>query len=221
MELLHTAHIPAGDGPHPAVIALHGWGASAHDLIGLAPILQGGQAVVLCPQGPIQVPIAQGVVGCGWFPLSEGRDPDPEEFATGARLIREFVDAAMDHYPIDPSRVVLLGFSQGGVMGYDLFLRQPEKFAGLAALSSWLPPELSKGLGVDASHGGRPVLVMHGSDDPMIPVDRARESRDALLPYGLDVTYREHEMGHEIKPEALRDLIVWLNDKCFQRIQLA
>lgn len=221
MDLLHTAHVPAGEGPFPAVIALHGWGASAHDLIGLAPILQGGQALVLCPQGPVNIPIEQGVAGCGWFPLAQGREPDPEEFATGARLVREFIDAALDAYPIDESRVALLGFSQGGVVGYDLFLRQPERFAGLAALSTWLPPELSKGLAVDPSHKGRPVLVLHGTDDPMIPVDRAHDSRDALLPYGLDVTYREHPMGHEINPEALRDLIVWMRDKVFQRIQLA
>ena len=53
MELLYTAHVPAGDGPLPTILLLHGWGASAHDLIGLAPILHGGRALVLCPQGPV------------------------------------------------------------------------------------------------------------------------------------------------------------------------
>ncbi len=118
--------------------------------------------------------------------------------------------------------MALLGFSQGGVMGYDLFLRDPERYAGLAALSTWLPPVLQSSLGGSGDgHQGRPVLVMHGTEDPMIPVDRARESRDALLPFGLDVSYREHEMGHEIRPEALRDLITWFEDKVFRRIQLA
>ena len=56
MELLHTAHVPAGDGPFPTLVALHGWGASAHDLLGLAPWLLGGEALVLCPQGEVRVP---------------------------------------------------------------------------------------------------------------------------------------------------------------------
>ena len=47
MKLMHTAHIPAGDGPFPTIIALHGWGASAHDLLGLAPLLHGGRVFVM------------------------------------------------------------------------------------------------------------------------------------------------------------------------------
>ena len=63
MKLLHTAHVPAGDGPFPTIIALHGWGASAHDLFGLAPILDAGRSLVLCPQGPVPVQTGPGAVG--------------------------------------------------------------------------------------------------------------------------------------------------------------
>ena len=56
MDLFHTLQHPAGPGPHPTIIALHGWGANAHDLFGLAPHLLGGEALVVCPQGPIEVP---------------------------------------------------------------------------------------------------------------------------------------------------------------------
>ena len=59
MELLHTAYVPAGDGPFPTILALHGWGASAQDLIGLAPLLHGGEALVVCPQGPVAFEIQQ------------------------------------------------------------------------------------------------------------------------------------------------------------------
>jgi len=57
--------------------------------------------------------------------------------------------------------------------------------------------------------------VIHGSSDPMIPVDRAQESRDRLLPLGVNLTYREFEMGHEISPDALRALLEWFEDKVF------
>jgi phospholipase/carboxylesterase len=221
MQLLHTAHVPEGDGPFPTIVAIHGWGASAHDLLGLAPILHGGRALVLCPQGPLALQIAPGMVGYGWFPIASGRPPDPLEFARGVRALDAFVDEASARYPVDRRHLVLLGFSQGGVLGYDLFLRGPERFAGLAALSSWLPPDLANAVQPADAHKGRPVLVMHGSEDPMIGVERGRESRDALLRFGVALTYREYPMGHEISPEALRALVEWLEEKVFGLIRLA
>lgn len=221
MELLHTAHVPEGDGPFPTIVAIHGWGASAHDLIGLAPILHRGRSLVLCPQGPLALQVAPGLLGYGWFPIPSGQPPDPLAFARGSRVLQEFVDDALARYPVDPRHLVLLGFSQGGVMAYDLFLRAPDRFAGLAALSSWLPAELAGAIRPTDAHKGRPVLVMHGTQDPMIGVERAHESRDALLPFGVSVTYREYEMGHEISPDALRALVQWLEEKVFGLIQLA
>jgi len=57
MRLIHTLYEPAGDGPHPTLIAMHGFGASALDLLGLAPYIADGRFMVICPQGPIEVPI--------------------------------------------------------------------------------------------------------------------------------------------------------------------
>ncbi len=221
MELLHTAHVPSGDGPFPTILALHGWGASAHDLIGLAPILNGGKCLVLCPQGPTAVEIGPNMVGYGWFPLSSGRPPDPEEFARGFQSLNHFVDQAFEHYPIDSNHFVLLGFSQGGVMAYEMMLREPERYAGLAALSSWLPQDLAAAHPPRPEHESKPVLVMHGTEDPMIPIERGRESRDTLLPYGVNISFREYPMGHEINPDALRALVEWLDDKVVNLIALA
>jgi len=219
MELLHTLHFPAGEGPFPTILALHGWGASAHDLLGLAPYLHGGQALVLCPQGPFGFEIGPGARGYGWFPLGE-RGLDPVEFRKGATALRAFVDEALARYPVERRKVVVLGFSQGGVMAYDLALREPGRFAGLAALSAWLPKPLSDSIPALPEHAGMPVLVQHGTADPMIEVARARESRDLLAARGVGLTYREYEMGHEIRPEALRDLVGWLEEKVLSPIQL-
>src|SRR6266478_164840 len=145
MNLLHTVYEPAGDGPHPTIIALHGWGASGMDLLGLAPYLAGGRFLVLCPQGRIEVPLGP-MVGYGWFPLTMGAPPDPAAFAAGVEDVRRFVDAALQRYAIDRNKLVLLGFSQGGVIAYALALAEPERFAGLAALSSWLPASLAQSL---------------------------------------------------------------------------
>lgn len=217
MNLLYTAHIPAGEGPFPAIIALHGWGASAHDLLGLAPILHDGKAIVLCPQGQVAVPFGGGQYGYGWFPLRTGAAPDVEAFRRGAEALRAFVNMALERYPIDPQRVVVAGFSQGGMMAYDLGLREPSRFAGVAALSSWFPPPLAEDLATLPEHEGFPVLILHGTRDDRIEVERARESREALRPFGVTLTYREFDMGHEIRQDALRVLLQWLDERAFKR----
>src|ERR1043166_8667894 len=76
MQLVHTIFEPAGEGPHPTILAFHGWGANAQDLLGLAPYLAGGRFLVICPQGPLEVPLGPHAMGYGWFPLTMGRPPD-------------------------------------------------------------------------------------------------------------------------------------------------
>jgi phospholipase/carboxylesterase len=214
-NLLYTAHVPAGEGPFPTLLLLHGWGASAHDLIGLAPLIHGGKALVLCPQGTVEIPIGGGARGYGWFPLSPGHPPDVEAFRRAAAMLREFVEASETRYPIDRRRTVVAGFSQGGMMAYDLGLREAGRVAGLIALSSWLPEQLAADLPRTPALEGFQVLVVHGRNDSMIPVERARESREILRSLGVTLTYREFDMDHEISPEALRLIQRWLDERVF------
>lgn len=217
MSLLYTAHVPAGDGPFPTVLALHGWGANAHDLLGLAPVLHGGNALVLCPQGPVSFPVGGGAYGYGWFPLVPGLAPEPGAFRRGVDALWEFLDGAEKRYPIDPHRLVVAGFSQGGAMAYALALEQPGRFSGAAALSSWFPAALAEQMPQQPGHADLPVLILHGTRDTMLEIHKARESRDNLRAYGVALTYREFEMGHEISREALRVFTGWLDDRAFYR----
>ena len=218
MELLHTMYEPAGDGPHPTIVALHGWGANGMDLLGLAPYFAEGQFLVLCPQGPVEVPLGP-MVGYGWFPLTLDAPPDPAALATGVDQARRFIDAAVSRYPVDRSKLVVLGFSQGGVIAYALALAEPERFAGLVALSSWLPPALVPTLPL-ASRAQLPTLVHHGTHDDLIDVSRGRESLEQLRRLQVPAAYREFEMGHETCGESLADLSTWLADKVLSPIVL-
>jgi phospholipase/carboxylesterase len=219
MNLLHTLYEPPGSGPHPTILALHGWGANALDLLGLSPYLAGGQFLVLCPQGPVEVPLG-GPLGYGWFPITSGAPPDPGAFQRSVDALRSFLDEAGRRYPIDARKVVALGFSQGGVLAYSLALAEPERFAGLVALSSWLPPQLAE----QSPAAGRdrlPTLIHHGTSDEVIPIERARESLEGLRRLGVPAVYREFAMGHEINAESLTDLTRWLSDKIVSPIILA
>jgi len=151
------------------------------------------------------------------FTILRRHEPtDVEAFRHAADLLRDFVRQVVVRYPIDPERIVLAGFSQGGMMAFDLAMREPARFAGLVALSTWFPPQLAEDVPKLPEHEGFPVLVLHGTRDDRIEVERARESREALRPYGVALTYREFDMGHEIRQDALKVILQWLDDKAFK-----
>jgi len=210
MDLLYTAHVPAGRGPFPTILALHGWGATAHDLIGLAPQIQQGEVVFLCPQGPVVLEPAPGQRAYGWFPLTGAGEVDLAAIVGARGVLEAFLEDALERYPIDPQRLVALGFSQGGVMAYDLALGRPERFAALVALSSWLPDAVLEGLPESDARDALPTLLIHGSQDPMISIENAQAARARLGELGIKAAWGEYEMGHEINPQALRDLLGWL-----------
>lgn len=213
MQLAHALFEPSGDGPHPTIFALHGWGANAQDLLGLAPYLAGGRFLTICPQGPLEVPLGERGVGYGWFPLTLGRPPDMPAILAARDGLRAFLDAALERYPIDRKKIVVLGFSQGGVMAYGLALAEPERFAAVAVLSSWLPKELAGLFSTKETNVLPPTLVQHGSLDELIEIARARESIEILRGLNPQVTYREYDMGHEINPQSLAELSAWLEEK--------
>ena len=213
MELIHTVYQPSGSGPFPAVLTLHGRGANAFDLLGLAPHLCNGRFLMICPQGPLEMPIGPEAVGYAWYPMSSGGPPDVEAILSSQRKLQAFLDQCLKAYPIDANKLVLLGFSQGGVMSYSLALADPQRFAALAVLSSWLPRELLQRLKVTQAVQSLPALVQHGSADPMIQVERAHSSVETLRGLRVPLTFREYPMGHEISSRSLADLSAWLEEK--------
>lgn len=221
MNLLHTVYEPSGDGPHPTLLTLHGWGANALDLLGLAPHLCGGAFLVICPQGPIRVPIGGATVGYGWFPITGAGPVNVPAVLEAREQVRAFLTDALQRYPIDQKKLALLGFSQGGVMAYGLGLGEPERYAGLAALSSWLPKDLLSIFPDVPATEQLPVLVQHGSQDELVDAGRARQSVELLRNVRVPLTYREYEMGHQINAESLRDLSNWLQEKVVSPIQLS
>ena len=181
--------------------------------MGLAPHLQGGRALVIAPQGPLAVPLdPEGRLhGNAWFPLTLTNPPTPQDVSQGITAARQFMDSAIEAYPVDRERIAILGFSQGGLIAYALALGQPERFKALVALSTWLPDDMNASLTADVSK--LPTWVQHGTKDEVIAVSRARDSRDKLEARNVPLTYREYEMGHEISADSLRDMIGWLDDK--------
>jgi len=220
LHLIHAIYEPQGGGPHPTILTLHGRGANALDLLGLAPYLCDGKFLLICPQGPLETPIGAGVTGYAWYPMTSGGPPDVAAILSARQKLHEFLVECFARYPIDPKKLVILGFSQGGVMAHALGLQSPERFAALVAMSSWLPQEvfdqpLSPGVET------LPTLVHHGSRDELINVDRAHRSVEKLREWRVPVTYREYDMGHEITQKSLNDLSAWLEEKVISSMEVA
>lgn len=219
MELIHTIYEPRGAGPHPTILTLHGRGANALDLLGLAPYLCKGKFLMICPQGPLETPIGPDAFGYAWYPMTMGGPPDIGAILSSRQMLQQFLDSCLQRYPIDAKKLVVLGFSQGGVMAYSLALSNPERFSGLAVLSSWLPRELIPEISINQEAVRvLPTLVQHGSADPMIQIQRAQDSVEQLRELRVPLTYREYDMGHEITPRGLSDLSAWLEEKVLSPI---
>jgi phospholipase/carboxylesterase len=212
MELIHTLYEPAGAGPHPVLFTFHGWGASALDLLGLAPYIADGRFIVICPQGPMEVPIGP-TRGFGRYPIRMGGPPDPDAIETAARSAGQFIDQALERYPINQRKIVLLGFSQGGTMAYRLAIANPSRYAALVAISTWFPPELKDQVKDAEALERLPTLVQHGRADDMIDIGRARTSVENLRALRVPLQFREYDCGHEITADGLMDLSKFLNDK--------
>ena len=220
MRLIHTVYEPAGDGPHPTIVAIHGFGASALDLLGLAPYIADGRFMVICPQGPMEVPIGP-TRGYAWFPIRMGAAPDRGAIDDANKIVTEFLNAALKKYPVDRKKLAVLGFSQGGMMACRLALRNPSRFAALVALSTYFPPELKDEVSDPAALEALPTLVEHGRADDMIDLARARASVETLRALKVPLTYREYDCGHEITAEGLRDLSSFLAAKVLEPLVTA
>ena len=217
MDLVHAVFEPAGDGPHPTILAMHGWGSNALDLMGLAPYIADGRCLTLCPQGPIEVAIGA-VNGYGWYQLQPGAPPDLEAMSSASEPLTRFLDAAVERYPIDRRKLVVMGFSQGGVMAYNLALRHPGRFAALVALSTWFPQELSELAHDRDTLAQLPAMVQHGRADDMIEITRARESVERLRALKIPLAYREYDCALEITVDGIRDLSKFLIEQVVQPV---
>jgi phospholipase/carboxylesterase len=169
--------------------------------------------MVICPQAPLKTPIGPESVGYAWYPMSMGGPPDVDAILASRQRLEVLVDECAQSYPVDPQKFAILGFSQGGVIAYSLALAKPNRFTALAVLSSWLPKELLARIEISIAVQSLPTIVQHGSEDPTIPVDRARSSVEILRQLKVPLTYREYPMGHEISSRSLSDLSAWLEEK--------
>jgi phospholipase/carboxylesterase len=170
---------------------LHGWGSNAQDLVSLAPTLDLPHYRYLFPNAPFPHPEAPD--GLMWYDLSI---QDQVGLEQSRKLLQDWLTSLPEQTGIPLSQTVLGGFSQGGAMTLEVGLGLP--VAGLIVLSGYL-----HGLDPHQDPQARPpILIIHGRQDPVVPLSAAQMSREALSSGQVD--YHEFDMAHEVIPEALK-----------------
>ena len=136
-----------------------------------------------------------------------------EEAVASWRLLSKFIDEALHAYNADAKRVYLAGFSQGGIMALATTLTSPQKVAGAVCMSGRLLPEVIPYAADRSLLEHKPVMVVHGTADDKLGIDFARSARDLLIAMGVDLSYKEYPMRHQISGETLDDVTAWLTSQ--------
>jgi phospholipase/carboxylesterase len=214
--VLETLELETGARPTAAVVLLHGLGADGHDFEPIVPELNLPDAPAVrfvFPHAPMQpVTINGGAVMRAWYDVYN-LDGARREDDAGVRASQASVEALIAREKargVPARRLVLAGFSQGGAIALQTGLRHPERLAGIMALSTYLP--LASTLPAEASAANRdvPIVMAHGRQDPLIPIERALNSRDALRKAGYSVDWHEYPMAHAVCYEEIGDIATWL-----------
>jgi thioredoxin 1 len=199
-----------GSSARRLLLLVHGYGADEQDLGGLLPYLDpDGEFAAVLPRAPLSAPGAPGYM---WYDMGGAADLTAQ-FTTALDELDRLVDEQCLLLGLERSEAVFAGFSQGGGLALALSLfSAPDghprvRPAGVLAMS----PAAMTGP-IDDGARDVPVLVQHGTNDPLIPVQRSRDLARHLRELGVATVYREYPMEHQVAIEGLRDARAWLAD---------
>lgn len=190
------------------IVFLHGYGADGNDLIEIGRAWQGllPQAAFVSPHAP--EPCGQAPVGRQWFPLFT-RNPDERWVGVNraAPVLASFLDAELTRRKLPPSALALVGFSQGTMMALHVGLRRALPPFAIVGYSGVLvvPAEAAIEKFAAEIKSRPPVLLVHGDQDDLIPMQALFHASSSLASLGVPVEWHvSHGIGHGIDQEGLR-----------------
>ena len=191
-------------GPQPVLILLHGRGANEDDLLGLTPYFD-PRFLVIAARAPLEFSYG----GYTWYETLSVGTPEPSQFGESYARLVQFIDDVRRHYPVDPDRVFLLGFSMGAVMSYAYALTRPESVHSIVAHSGYIPEDTPLVFQWNKLHG-KGFFVAHGEFDPVIEKSFARRAKQLLAETEADLEYKEYPIPHTMSENSVGDISSWL-----------
>lgn len=209
-ELLEHIEIEPTADAVASVIWLHGLGADGHDFEPIVPELRLPDSLPLrfiFPHAPVRpVTINGGAEMRAWYDfIPHSETAGSEDIAESGEQIKQFIEREIDR-GIVPSKILLAGFSQGGVIALYTGVRYEQRLAGILSLSTYLHDFTSTEKERTDANLAIPIMMAHGTGDPMIPIMRAATSRENLIRLGYDVRWFDYPMGHQVCAEEIGEI---------------
>jgi phospholipase/carboxylesterase len=222
----YTAHeteaavtLEPGDAATASVIWLHGLGADGYDFV---PIVNELRLPPSCavrfifPHARVRpVTINNGYEMRAWYDI-KALTREAGEDAAGIResegVVRDYV-ARETAQGIAARRIVIAGFSQGGAVALQTGLRHGEELAGVMALSTYLPLRSVFATEASAANRKTPILMCHGTQDTVVPLQLGELSRDVMNGLGYAIEWRTYPMPHSVCVEEINDISAWLQTR--------
>lgn len=197
-----TARVRPGQSPGRLLLLLHGWTGDENSMWLFASRLPSA-FTLLSPRAPHPEPRG----GYTWRPVvpETWGLPSLEDFRPAVQELLDFVDGWSQQAGVEAQSFDVMGFSQGAALAYALALFDPGRVGRIAALAGFLPEGAAARLAARPL-AGKPVYIVHGRQDEIIPVERARQAAELLEQAGAQVIYCEAEAGHKVHPDCLRGL---------------
>tara|TARA_R110002072_G_scaffold8842_5_gene44007 strand:- start:55630 stop:56295 length:666 start_codon:yes stop_codon:yes gene_type:complete len=209
---LPTVEINPPTEPVAVVIWLHGLGADGHDFEPIVPELQLPPDLpvrFVFPHAPeIAVTAFGGQRARAWFDFDPARTDLPG-MKKSVLQIQDLIQTELDN-GMPSERILLAGFSQGGVMAFQTALYYPKPLAGILALSTFLAEGENLASGKSQANAQIPILMCHGQSDSVLPLSLGKSSLETLQAAGYAVEWHEYPMGHEVNLEEIREISRWL-----------
>lgn len=184
--------IPNGTPPTYLLVVLHGWGANYQDFVPFAKVLNLAGFGYMFPNAPFEHFQVPG--GRAWYALEK------KEFtglAESRELLINWLNSLEEATGVPLERTIMAGFSQGGAMTLDVGLTLP--LAALCSFSGYLHYEPQ----TQSERSYPPTLIIHGTEDPVVPLQAAEKARSELTQIGVGVEYQTFNMAHEVKDEVI------------------
>lgn len=214
MAYLPCLEIEPEQSANRSVIWLHGLGADGNDFAPIVPHFKapdGAHVRYVFPHAPqIPVTINGGMRMPAWYDIlsmSIERQVDSQQLRASAKAVGDLIERELER-GVKAEHIILAGFSQGGAVAYEAALSYPKRLGGLLALSTYLATHDS--IQLSAENRQLPILIQHGSQDPVVPEALGKLAYNWLADEGYHVDYQSFAMQHQVCPEQIVAINQWL-----------
>ena len=214
-------YVQSGNAENPkmTVIWMHGLGADGHDFAPIVPQLESrlrAPVKFIFPHAPVRpVTLNGGMPMPAWYDIKSigtKRDLSMVDMEESRNQITAFIESELAE-GMRADQILLAGFSQGAAVALHTGLRYAESLAGIIALSGYIPVPSDDGR--DYAEAGRsiPILIAHGTFDPVVPPELADQALEHLNELGFSCTFKTYPMDHSVCAEEIDDIAAFINDR--------